>query len=265
MRGSIAVLVGSLTILATGCASKQKTEAESNRQVRLAMAGQLEVRGDWGGAFQIADGLTREDPNDAIALLIRGKALRKQGMPAEAEGDLRRVLVLAPKYPEAHAELGVLCDATARSAEALEHHREASKLAPGSPRYLNNLGFALVVRGKQKEAIPLLEEALRAEPGSAILRNNLGFALAASGDFGRAAEQFRLGGGTAEGNVNLGFAYERSGNLPQAYDAYLRAVRLVPGDVRARANLEAVTRQLGREPPPELAAQPPRAAEKGGG
>jgi Flp pilus assembly protein TadD len=264
MNRSVPVVLLALAAATSGCASRQKAEAQSGRQVRLAMAAQLETKGDWAGAFEIADGLSREDPEDPVALLIRGKSLRKQGMPVEAEFDLRRVVAMAPSYPEGHAELAVLCDVTGRPDEGLTHHREASNLAPGSPRYLNNLGFALLVRGKQKEAIPVLEEGLRGEPGSAILRNNLGFAFAAAGDFPRAAEQFRLGAPPAQAKVNLGFAYERAGNLPQAYDAYLQAVRLAPGDARARANLGDVTRKLGREPPPELAAQVPTTEAKGG-
>lgn len=265
MRRSLAPLVllaGCL--LVTGCASTQKAQAGSGRQVRLSMGQQMGARGDWTGAFQVADGLTREDPEDEAAWVLRGKALRRQEMNAEAESDLRRALQLAPEDAEAHAELGVLLERTGRPRDAMAQHEEARRLAPGNPRYLNNLAFAFVIRGKGREAVPLLEEALRAEPGSPILRNNLGFALASTGDFSRAAEQFRLGGDKAQGKVNLGFAYERSGNLAQAYESYLAAVRLSPADERARRNLEHVTRELGREPPPELSVPAPLTVEKGG-
>ena len=265
MRRDITMVAVFLAMLAAGCASVQKTEAQSSRQVRLAMADQLARRGDWSGAFQIVDGLTREDPTDATALLFRAKALRKQEMTAESEADLRRVLLLEPRYAEAHAELGVLCEHAARPQEALERHKEAQQLSPTDPRYLNNLGFAMVIRGRAKDAIPLLEEALRSEPGNPRLRNNLGFAMASTGDFGRAAEQFRLGGTPLQATNNLGFAYERSGNLAQAYQLYLQAVRLDPADARARSNLEHVAMEMGRELPPEVAVGAPGKGEKGGG
>lgn len=265
MRRGIKMGAVFLALLVAGCAGVQKTEVESSRQVRLAMADQLAQRGDWAGAFQIVDGLTREDPTDATALLFRAKVLRKQAMTAESEADLRRVLQLEPRFAEAHSELGVLCEHAARPQEAMERHQEAKRLSPADPRYLNNLGFAMVIRGRAKDAIPLLEEALRAEPGSARLRNNMGFAMASTGDFGRAAEQFRLGGTPLQATINLGFAYERSGNLAQAYPLYLQAVRLDPADARARSNLEHVAREMGRELPPELAVGAPGAGEKGGG
>jgi Flp pilus assembly protein TadD len=265
MRCRIAVGVVSVALLTVGCASVQKTEGESSRRVRLAMADQLAQRGDWAGAFQIVDALTREDPTDATALLLRAKTLRKREMGAEAEADLRRVLQMAPQEPEAHAELGVLCENAARPQEALEQHKEAQRLSPGDPRYMNNLAFALLIRGRAKDAIPLLEEALRAVPSSPRLRNNMGFALASTGEFSRAAEQFRLGGTPPQAKNNLGFAYERDGNLAQAYQLYLEAARLDPADGRIRSNLEHVARETGREMPPELAQQATGAGQKGGG
>jgi Flp pilus assembly protein TadD len=254
MRHAVhAALAVALLLLGSGCASKQKTAAAQNRQVRLGMAEQMAARNDWAGAFQIADGLVREDPSNAQALLLRGKALRKQEMTAEAEADLRRLVALEPYYSEAHAELAILLERQGRTAEALEHHEEAVKIMPGQPRYLNNLGFALLVRGRAKDAVPKLEEALRAEPQSPRLRNNLGFAYAATGDFTRAFEQFRLGGTPVQARNNLGFAYERAGNLTQAYDMYLQAARLDPKDATCRSNLTHVATRLGRPVPPEAA------------
>jgi Flp pilus assembly protein TadD len=254
-----------LALVATGCASVQTREAESSRQVRLAMAAQLAQQGNWNGAFEIADGVVREAPTDTTALLLRAKALRQKEMPQEAEADLVRVLQIDARQPEAHAELGVLCERAGRPKEALAHHQEAKRLSPFDPRYLNNLAFALLIRGKAREAIPLLGEALRIEPGSTRLRNNMGFALAGAGDFARAAEQFRLGGTPLEARNNLGVAYERSGNLAQAYEAYLEALRLDPSDARTRANLEHVAQETGRPLPSEVTARVPGTAEKGGG
>jgi Flp pilus assembly protein TadD len=185
-------------------------------------------------------------------------------MLAEAEADIRKLVSLQPRNAEAHAELAVLCERSERGGEALEHHEEANRLAPGQPRYLNNLAFALLMRGRAKEAIPKLEEGLRIEPRSARLRNNLGYAHAATGDFTRAAEQFRLGGTPVQARNNLGFAYERSGNLAQAYDLYLQATRLDPADTTSRTNLSQVATRLGRSLPPEAAVPVRPVSEIGG-
>jgi len=246
-----------------GCAGP-RAEGAGARQVQLGMAAQLGERGDWAASFAAADAVVREDPTDPTALVLRARALRHQGMYGEAEADLRRVLGQTPGNAAAHSELGLVCERTARPAEALEHHRRAHELAPGQPRYTNNLAFALLVRGKGREAVPLLEEALRIEPGSERLRNNMGFALASTGDFRGADRQFRMAGTPAQAAANLGFAYERAGNLAQAYEQYVRAVRMDPAADRPRANLAHVARELGRDVPAELAPPPAPAVEKGG-
>lgn len=265
MRTEIRAVAAVVLLLAGGgCASKQKTAEAQARQVRLGMAEQMAYRGDWAGAFQAADALVREDPSDGEALLLRAKALRRQDMAAEAEADLRRLLVLQPHDPEGHAELAVLLERSDRGSEAIGHHEEAVRLAPGQPRYLNNLAFALLVRGKAREAVPKLEEALRSEPRSPRLRNNLGFAYAATGDFNRAYEQFRLGGTPGQARNNLGFAYERSGNLAQAYEMYLQALQVDPTDATFRTNLSHVAGRLGRPVPAEAAATSRPKTEIGG-
>jgi Flp pilus assembly protein TadD len=233
-----------------GCAGTQRT-ARSARLVRQGMAEQLAERGEWKAAFEAADALIREDPSDAAARLVRGKALRHQGMLTEAAADVESVVEAEPRNASAHAELALEYEELAKPNDALEHHREAHRLAPNDPRYANNLAFALVLRGEPRQAVPLLEQALRSEPRNPRLRNNLGFAHAAAGDFVRAAQQFRLAGTAAEAKNNLGFAYERSGNLAQAFELYVQAWKL-ESSPRIRNNLEHVAHKLGRTVPPDL-------------
>jgi Flp pilus assembly protein TadD len=241
------------------CAHPQRSH-DAAREVRRALAAELEQQGSWDAAFQAADALYREDPSDGEALLLRARALRHKGALAEAEADLRQLVGHDERNAAARAELAIILERTLRSEEALAQHREAARLEPGSARYLNNLGFALVFRGRPAEAIPLLEEGLRIAPADPRLRNNLGFACAATGDFARAALQFALGGGGAEAANNLGLAYERAGNLAQAYQLYGEAVRLAPASATARANLESVASRLGRSEP--AAPSPP--SQEGG-
>lgn len=245
-RGRAAAALTAVLLGATGCAGAQRNHAHD---LRLAVAEQLGAKGDWAGAYRAADALTRDDPKDGPARLLRARALRHSGAVDEADAALRALVADEPRNAGAHAELAVLCEHARRPDEALVHHREALRLEPRSARYLNNLGFALHLRGRSREAVPLLEEALRIDPADPRLRNNLGFALAATGDFTRAAQQFQLGGTRAEARNNLGVAYERAGNLLQAYDRYLEAVQLEVSLEAARGNLEHVARELGRELP----------------
>jgi Flp pilus assembly protein TadD len=241
--------LAALVLLGLASCGRTQGTYDSARQVRHALAAQLDEQGDWNAAFHVADALLRERPDDGRALLVRARALRRTGALAEAEADLRRLVAREPRNAASRSELALLLEETARPAEALASHREALRLAPATPRFANNLGFALLARGRPGEAIPILEEALRIAPADHRLRNNLGFAYAATGDFARAARQFALAGREAEAANNLGLAYERAGNLAQAYELYDQAVRLAPASVRARANLEHDARHLGRPVP----------------
>src|SRR6266568_1314777 len=99
---SLPVLIVMLQL--TGCVSAQRTASRGARQVRLGMAEQLAARGDWTAAFEAADALTREDPSDMAARLVRGKALHHQGMLTEAVADAKRVVEAEPRNAAAHAE-----------------------------------------------------------------------------------------------------------------------------------------------------------------
>jgi Flp pilus assembly protein TadD len=251
-------------LAAVACAGPTRSGDPAARSVRQGLAEQAAANGDWPTAYRTADGLVAEDRNDDLARQLRARSLRHMGMAGEAELDLRQILTREPSRADAHGELGVVLDLQGRFAEGFAEHQEAQRLAPWDPRWMNNLAFALVLRGRPKDAIPMLEEALRAEPTSARLRNNLGFALAASGDFSRAAQQFRLAGPEAQAANNLAFAYERGSNLPQAFDLYLHATKLDPAQPRARANLEHVASQLGRSPSGETLSRIPQPEPKGG-
>jgi Flp pilus assembly protein TadD len=226
---------------------------------RSSLARELVSRGDWGRAFAMLDELHRERPKDPDVLTLRGIVFRERGLYADAEADLKAVLVVAPSSADAHAALGILYDIQTR-ADAEAEHRAAVKLSPNNAVYLNNLGFSLYLRRQYKEAIKVYESAARLAPLSRRLRTNMGFACAAIGDLPRAAREFHMGGTEAEAKNNLGFAYERRGDLANAYDLYLEALRLDPKATRARSNLVHAALVLGRQVPPEAGQQPPAAA-----
>jgi Flp pilus assembly protein TadD len=239
-----------------GCATGKGAQGTSDAgyAARSKIAHELVSRGDWPQAFAMLDEMHRERPDDADALTLRGIVFRERGLFADAEGDLKAALKLAPESADAHAALGILYDVQMRP-EAEAEHREAVRLAPKNPANLNNLGFSLYLRQHYKEAIGVYESAARLAPMSRRVRTNLGFAYAAMGDLPRAAREFQMGGTEAEAKNNLGFAYERRGDMANAYELYVQALRLDPTATRARSNLVHAALILGRPVPPE-AAQP---------
>ena len=130
---------GSMRIEITSCRrgrapARRRADAPASRRPQKRRRGRsgwawpsrLAARGDWAGAFQVADALVREDPSDGDALLLRAKALRKQEMTGGGRGrPPAGWSSLQPRNPEAHAELAVLCEHSGRGAEALDHHEEA--------------------------------------------------------------------------------------------------------------------------------------------
>jgi Tfp pilus assembly protein PilF len=236
-----------------GCASGPRSDVTGAQR---SLARELVRQRDWANAYTVSDALCRTAPRDPEGFLLRGTVYREQNLLTESEGDLKEAVRLAPKSARAHSALGILHESQGRAEDALEHHRRAADLEPTNPQYLNNLGFSLFVHGKAREATDALQKALRSAPAEPRIRNNLGFAFAAAGDFTRAAEQFALGGTPAEAKTNLGWAYERRGSLPQAFELYVEALRLDGAASAARKNLARVARDLGRDPPPEIAAPP---------
>ncbi len=241
-------------VLALGaCASQTGSLNNDTFGARKKLTRELVSRGDWSSAFAYADAMHRERPNDAEVLLLRGTIYRERGLWRESEADLLASLAVEDRSPEAHAALGILYDVTLRPALAEPQHRAAVKLAPNTAGYLNNLGFSLFLRGKHKDAISFYEKAAALEPTSRRVRTNLGFAFAATGDLGRAAHEFEMGGTPAEAKNNLGFAYERRGDLGHAFELYRQASELDPKSAHARSNLVHAAQVLGREVPPVVA------------
>jgi Flp pilus assembly protein TadD len=246
-------LVCALGAIILGCGSQQASVRKETFEARKKLAGELVAREEWQAAFAYLEDLHRERPDDAAVLVLRGIIYRERGLSSEAEADLLQALKLDTRAPEGHAALGILYDVTLRGIAAEKHHREAVKLAPKSFAYLNNLGFSLFLRGKHRDAIGVYQQAARLSPTNRRLRTNLGFAYAASGDLGRAAREFTMGGTPAEAKNNLGFAYERRGDMGHAFDLYLEAARLDPKSNRARSNLVHAAEVLGKPVPDDIA------------
>jgi Flp pilus assembly protein TadD len=247
-------------VLAIACATSPKPNIGAAQR---GLARELLKRGDLPEAFAAADAAVRANPKDADALAIRGIIYRDQGLRTEAKADLEEALRLKPDHAAAHSALAVLLDSAGSAEEALAHHRRAAELEPRNPAYLNNLAFSLFARSKPRDAIPIYHEALRASPFDPRIRNNLGFAYAAAGDFASAAEQFDRGGPPAVAKNNLGYAYERRGNASRAFEEYVAAVRIDPGLLIARQNLERVAREVNRDLPADLRQHAPSSQEKG--
>ncbi len=108
----------------------------------------------------------------------------------------------------------------------------------------------LYAEGRFAEAHEMYLEALRENPGSPLIRFNEGNALYQNQEFERALEAYRdaiESGDTAlaEGAwYNLGNSLFRQQQLDASLEAYKQALRINPGDLDAKHNLERVLEQI---------------------
>lgn len=108
----------------------------------------------------------------------------------------------------------------------------------------------LYAEGRYAEAHEMYLEALRENPGSPLIRFNEGNALYRNQEFERALEAYRdaIESGDpalSEGAwYNLGNSLFRQEQLDASLEAYKQALRINPGDLDAKHNLERVLEQM---------------------
>ncbi len=154
---------------------------------------------------------------DADHLLDRSRRLLSEGKEAEAEDQLRTLLVFSPDSLPALSLLGGILFYSRRYEEAESVYRHQIRVDPASATLHNNLASVLARQGRLIEATAAAERALEIEPESAPPHINLAGIHAAAGDRDQALAHFRL-------------AYERLGwrILPVAEDPVFRDLRNDP-------------------------------------
>ncbi|GMR12811.1 MAG: hypothetical protein BMS9Abin29_1004 [Gemmatimonadota bacterium] len=114
-------------------------------------------------------------------------------------------------------------------------------------------GNRLYEEGRFGEAHAKYLEALRRAPGTDLIRFNDGNALYMSEEFQRALDAYRAaiesGDPALAGPAwyNVGNALYRQQQLPEALEAYKQALRVSPGDIDAKHNLERVLEKMKQQ------------------
>jgi len=181
------------------------------------------------------------------------------------------------KYPAdvtAHYNLGALYQLQNRNPQAIEQYRAALKVDPAQVSARNALGAVLLSEGRDAEAIRELRETLGLEPDYSAAHFNLARALTNVDDRAGAIREYttyiQQQPADARARLNLGAIYielrrfdlalpqfqracelvpdsnaftdlgallARTGNLPEAIDAFQKALNLDPNNEIARKNL----------------------------
>jgi len=143
-------------------------------------------------ARELADEALRRNPRSVGALLIKGRAARKDGDLLAATSAFRQAVSLEPRLLEAHLALAEIADERGAVAEALEACRAAVAALPSSAEARFSLAVALRKADRPDEAIAEYGNVLRLDPNLPEAHFNLGVLYAqAKNDEAKAAEHFR--------------------------------------------------------------------------
>jgi Flp pilus assembly protein TadD len=197
-----------------------------------------------------ADGVTRYrrdlavTPDNWFSRINLGVALMRERRFAEAEGQFRAVVRLAPERPRGHQYLALALNALGRTAEAETQAREGVRLAPRDVEARSSLARVLASRGSAAAAEDVCREAIALDPARPGSYVNLAEILAGQGRHEEATRWLEaalaLDPGDPDLHYDLALANERLGRWESAAAGYRRAIGLGSSDGEVFARLATV-------------------------
>jgi len=157
----------------------------------LAVAAELQQKGEWSEAETILRNLLRRSPHDVNALRLLATCAASAGRFAEAERLLRRVLAATPDFVEAQLDLGRLFKEQHRLAEAIAQFEKVTDLEPGNVQGQFLLASVLAPAARTYDAIAAYRKALEIRPRHAGAWLGLGHVLKTAGQQDEAIAAYR--------------------------------------------------------------------------
>lgn len=148
----------------------------------------------WKNTFTLWSDVIDKYPECAIAYCNRGVALSEEKQFDLAEKDFNQAVQCDSMYREAFNNLGLICNNSGRSKEALNYFSLSIKADPKFDEAYNNRGVALARAGRTKEALIDFKKCVSLNPeyaagwlneGNALLENQ--DTVAALADMNKAA------------------------------------------------------------------------------
>jgi len=215
---------------------------------KLAWAELSLGRGEAGRALAAADEVSRDDPANPTARLIRASALVKMSEPQKARAELSDLLKMYPDSSDAREQLAELDLKERRCAQAENGFH--ALIQANDPRGMAGLIQSKLAQREWQQAIQLANDQLQRSPDRLDYRETLARIYAASGNFAAAASQFEAliakNPKSAPLYVQLGEAKARRGDAAGALAAFQTARRLAPTDPAPALDLALLYDQAGR-------------------
>jgi len=173
--------------------------------------------------------------DEAISIAIR----LQQNDQWVAAGDLyRRILEVAPDYPDAVHYSGVLAHQEGRSEQAVALIERSLELDPDRADWYSNLGIVLRDRLKLDEAIVACQHAIALDPDHANAHNNLGVLLRAQGKVIEAEAAYRaairVSPDHSDAYTNLGILLNGQKRTHEAVVCFCKVITFRPKHPEAR-------------------------------
>jgi Tfp pilus assembly protein PilF len=178
----------------------------------LEEAEQLKLQCQHEESIALLEGLLSRDPSNIAALEeLADNELSLQHLD-RAEKAAKQAVALDTESYMGHYILGFIACAREEWISAEEHLREANKQQASNPEILRCLGWTLFRSGKRVQGIVTLERALNLEPEHPLTL------------------------------CDLGVCYMEAENIAKAHALFAQALRIEPGNERARACLTMLER-----------------------
>ena len=211
------------------------------RQPVLTLLGSIQRRlGDTAAAVATLRRSVSLDPNDDDAHHGLGLSL-KETEPEEAIRHFQQALDIDPSHPHSHREMGMVLWKLQRLDDAFRAFQNAIHTAPDDAWAHDAFGHVLQREGRLEEAKGEFLRSTELEPASGFFWANLGRAAFELVEFDEAERYFRKGLSVELDEPVLcreyGALLKATGRLSKARRYLERALRLDPGDRRARSLL----------------------------
>ena len=184
--------------------------------------------------------------DEAISIAIR---LQQNDQWVSAGDMYRRILEVAPDYPDALHYSGVLAHQEGRSEEAVALIERSLELEPNRADWHSNLGIVLRDRLRLDEAIVACRRAIAIDPDHANAHNNLGVLLRAHGNLEEAEAAYRaairVSPEHSDAYTNLGILLNGQKRTHEAVVCFCKVITFRPKHPEARRLLALAHCALG--------------------
>ena len=185
-----------------------------------------------------------------------GDSLVKKAINHHIKGDLknaekayRAAIDSGLSNIAAFSNLGIICQTSKRTEEAISLYKKAIQINPNDPDAYTNLGGLYKDLGDLNQALSSTLKSLKLNPDNPDALINLGGIYQNLGDLNQALsstlKSLELKPDNPDAHMNLGSIYKDLGNLDQALASTLKSLDLKPDNPTTLINLGSIYKDLG--------------------